>query len=69
MTFLVPMVKSRLTGHTKAHGARVLRGSSGTLGLHFRGLHGTCPEERTRNAGYTQSRIAALYCEGTHSGH
>ena len=64
---LVPVVKFRLTGHAKAHGARVLRGSSGTLGLHFRCLHGACSEARTCYAGHSKSGISAVYGEGTHS--
>lgn len=65
--FLMPVVKFRLTGHAKAHGARVLRGSSGALRLHFRGLHGACSEARTCYAGHTKSGITALHGEGTNS--
>ncbi len=64
---LVPVMKFRLTGHAKAHGARVLRGSSGAVRLHFRGLHGTCSEARTCYAGLTKSGIAALHGESTNS--
>ena len=68
--FLMPIVKIFhfwLTGNAKAHGTRVLRGSSSTLRLHFRGLHGACAEARTCYTRHTKSRIAALYGEGTNS--
>lgn len=66
--FHMPVVKFRLTGHTKAHGTRVLRGSPGALRLHFRCLHGACSEARTCYAGHTKSGITTLYGEGTNSG-
>ena len=62
------VAKFRLAGYTEAHGTRVLRGSTGTLGLYFRGLHGACSEARTCYAGYTESRIAALYGQGINPG-
>ena len=59
----------RFTGYAKAHGTCLLRGGTGTVGLHIRGLHRACSETRTCHARSAKSRIAALYGEGTDPRH